>query len=211
MKVIGVMSGTSADGIGAALASAGGGVYMNGSSKRFARHAGARCSALFLMAAAILLGAPSSGLMAQAPDVADVRLAVLPFVVSGALEYEGVGQFVPEMLASRMTDMGPFRFMDTVAMRKEGVAKSSALSPDEAARLASRFDADFVIAGAIRRSGGVTVLSAQPYARDGSSAGDRVVVPVVTVEDLLPKMEPLAEGLASRLRPSKAEAEPLNP
>ncbi|MDP3939240.1 MAG: anhydro-N-acetylmuramic acid kinase [Deltaproteobacteria bacterium] len=195
----------------AGLTHRGGGAPLNRSSKRFARHAGAGRGALFLIAAAMLLGTPSGGLMAQAPDVADIRLALLPFAVSGALEYEGVGPLVPEMLASRMTDMGPFRFMDTVAMRKEGAAKSGALSPDDAARLANRFDADFVIAGAIRRSGGVTVLSAQPYARDGSAAGERVVVPVITVEDVLSKMEPLAEGLSARLRPSPDEAKPPNP
>lgn len=171
-------------------------------------------AALIVMVAVFLLSAAPRGALAQAPEPGAARpgVAVLPFAVSGALEYESVGPFVPDMLASRMSEMGSYRFIDTVEMRKEnGGSPSGTLAPEDAARLASRFGADYVIAGAIRRSGGVTVMSAQVYARDGSDAGDRVVVPVVTLEDLLPKMEPLAEALATRLRPSQAVGEGVNP
>jgi len=169
-----------------------------------------RPGALVLLAVLCMLPPAPGRAAEQETPSAVARLAILPFEVSGALEYENVGPLVPDMLASRMSSMGHYRFMDTIALRKErGAAPSGALSEEEAARLATRFEADFVIAGTIRRSGGVTVLSAQPYARDGSSVGERIVVPVVTLEDLLPKMEPLAEALASRIRPR--ETPPAGP
>lgn len=167
--------------------------------------AGLTVLCVLCLSGAALAAGEAAGEGAAAPPP---RLAILPFAVSGALEYEHIGAFVPAMLASRLSELGRFRFIDTVALRKEaGKAPSGALAVEEAAKLAGRLDADYLIAGAIRRSGGVTVVSAQIYARDGSGVGDRIVIPVVTVEDLLPKMEPLAEALATRLRQTAAPGE----
>lgn len=145
-----------------------------------------------------------------APAQEKTQVAIIPFAVSGALEFEGIGPFIPGMLASRMYEMGPFRFVDTVALMQSDQEPSlGALSNEEAAAYAERFGAGFVISGAIRRSGGMTIFSVQVYGRDGSSPGNRIVVPVSNQDDLIPKLIPLAEELAERLREAKkTPAEP---
>ncbi|MFQ5457251.1 MAG: hypothetical protein ACE5FC_02180 [Myxococcota bacterium] len=156
-----------------------------------------------MLRALLLLPAFLTLLVAGGPAAAQetTRVAIIPFAVSGALEFEGIGPFVPGMLASRMHGMGPFRFIDTVALiGEEKNAGLGVLSADEAAAYARRFQVGFVISGAVRRSGGTTIVNAQVYAEDGSPAGNRVVVPVSNRDDLLPKMLPLAEELADRLR-----------
>ncbi len=147
---------------------------------------------------------------AVAPAQQNTRVAIIPFAVSGALEFEGIGPFIPGMLASRMYGMGAFRFVDTVAlMQSDQKASLGALSKEDAAAYAERFDAEFVISGAIRRSGGITIFSVQVYGTDGSSPGNRVVVPVSNQDDLIPKLIPLAEELAERLGETKrTPAEP---
>ena len=147
-----------------------------------------------------------------APAQENTRVAIIPFAVSGALEFEGIGPSIPGMLASRMYEMGPFRFVATVAlMQGDQEASLGALSNEEAAAYAQRFGAEFVISGAIRRSGGMTVFSARVYGRDGSSPGTRVVVPVSNQDDLIPKLIPLAEELAERLgETKKTPAEPAS-
>jgi TolB-like protein len=141
---------------------------------------------------------------AQSPP----RVAILPFEVSGALEFVPVGSFMPDMLASRMNHLGPFRFVDTSAVRGSAGEKGfGTLSPADAGALARRFRADYLISGSIRRNEGVTAFSAQLHRGDGSPVGDRVIVPFKGADDLLPKLEPLAEALASRLKGAEAPEE----
>ena len=142
-----------------------------------------------------------------APAQEKTRVAIIPFAVSGALEFEGIGPFIPGMLASRMYEMGPFRFVDTAAhMQSDEEASLGALLKEEASAYAERFGVKFVISGAIRRSGGMTIFSAQVYGRDGSTPGNRVVVPVSNQDDLIPKLIPLAEELAERLREGEVDS-----
>jgi hypothetical protein len=136
-------------------------------------------------------------------------VAILPFAVSGALEFAPVGSFIPNMLVSRMHPYGPFRFVDTTPVRgSAGEKGSGTLSPVEAGALAQRLRADYLISGNIRRSEGVTAFNAQLHRGDGSLVGDRVIVPVNGPDDLLPKLEPLAEALAARLKGAEAPAAP---
>jgi TolB-like protein len=147
-----------------------------------------------------------------APAQENTRVAIIPFAVSGALEFEGIGPSIPGMLASRMYEMGSFRFVTTVALMQNDQEPSlGALSKEEAAAYAKRFGVVFVISGAIRRRGGMTVFSAQVYGADGRSPWTRVVVPVSNQDDLIPKLIPLAEELAERLRETKTRpAEPAS-
>ncbi len=142
-----------------------------------------------------------------APAQSTPRVAILSFEVSGAIEFAPVGSFIPNMLASRMHRHGAFRFLDTTPVRGSAAENGSGtLSPAEAGALARRLRADYLISGSIRRSEGVTAFNVQLHRGDGSLVGDRVIVPVNGPDDLLPKLEPLAEALASRMKGAEAPA-----
>jgi hypothetical protein len=155
-----------------------------------------------MLSLVVLVALPRAAEAGPAPKV-----VILPFAVSGALEFESVGPFVPSMLSSRMHGLGSFYFVNTIPTGEGGPdSGSGTLTPEAAGVLARRLGADYLISGTLRRSGGITAFNAQLHRGNGGLVGDRVIVPVNGPDDLFPKLEPLAEALASRLKSAEASA-----
>jgi TolB-like protein len=134
------------------------------------------------------------------------KVAIVPFAVSSDPDLAGMGDFVPDMLAGRMESHGAFAFADTTPLRGTVSAEEKGLlSSDRAARLATRFGADYIVSGTLARKGGVTAFTAQVYLRDGTLAGDRIVIPVQGPDDVLNQLDPLADSVTARLNGAEEE------
>ena len=153
---------------------------------------------------------------ADAQGTSKKKVAIVPFAVSSDPDLTGIGDFVPDMLASRLEGRGSFAFADTAPLRGTLPAEEKGLlSADRAAALALRLGADYVVSGTLARKKGAAAFTAQVYRRDGTAVGDRVVIPVKGPDDVLNQLEPLADAVATTLGgaeeappPAKAAAAP---
>jgi outer membrane protein insertion porin family len=152
---------------------------------------------LWLVTAGALLALPPTRAAQAEPRTGTV--AILPFTVNSAKPLEHLQRSLPELLASRLEAGGRLHVVDPAVARD--AATRLGVTADEAAvrKLAADLGADTVITASLTELAGRFSLDVRVTAREGGTASRSYVYTAESEEELLDRVNELADQLSSQL------------
>lgn len=155
----------------------------------------ARTMALGLaIAAYLLLGATAAQAQLRTGTV-----AILPFDVNSPKPLDHLQRSLPELLGTRLESGGRLRVVDPAASRDAASRLGVTAGDAEVRQLAADLGADTVIQGTLTELAGRFSLDVRVTAREGGTASRSYVYTAESEEELLDRVNELADQLAGQL------------
>lgn len=126
-------------------------------------------------------------------------VAILPFGVNSPKPLEHLQRSLPELLAARLEQSGRLRVIDPATSRAAATKLGVAPGEAEIRKLAGEIGADTVIVGTLTELAGRFSLDVRVTAREGGTASRSYVYTAESEEDLLDRVNELADQLAGQL------------